>query len=440
MLTKLISAGMNCARMNFSHGTHEFHQRTIDNLRASLSAAAASASTSFDVSAATTSIALMLDTKGPEIRTGHLVTDPIILESGKQFLFECDPNVYSSFKGDSNGVSVSYARMCEVVWEGATIMVDDGLLSFKVIRVEGTKIITVIENGGELSETKGVNLPGIHVDLPALTDKDKSDIAFGIRNGVDMVAASFIRRAEDVEEIRSFIQDTMRNLLANKTDCYYTRNADTYCVPLIISKIENHQGLDNFDSILASSDGIMVARGDLGVEIPVEQVCRAQKWMLAHCNKAGKPSITATQMLESMMHNPRPTRAEATDVANAVLDGSDSVMLSGETAKGAYPIRAVDMMARVCRVAEQDVNYANLYADLRRHILPHLPLTTHEAIASAAVKSAWETQAACIIALTETGRMGKAFARFRPIPPVLAITASPTAARQMCILRVSIHW
>ena len=290
---------------------------------------------------------------------------PPFLKVASNSSFECDPALYASFKGDSNAVSVSYARMSEVVWEGAIIMVDDGLLSFKVQRIEGTKVIASIENGGELSETKGVNLPGIQVDLPALTDKDKRDIEFGIRNGVDMIAASFIRRAEDVEEIRAFIQDAMNDLLLNKVDCYYTRNASTYCLPLIISKIENQQGLDNFDTILAASDGIMVARGDLGVEIPVEQVCRAQKWMLAHCNRAGKPSITATQMLESMMHNPRPTRAEATDVANAVLDGSDSVMLSGETAKGAYPIRAVDMMARVCRVAEQDVNYANLYADLR---------------------------------------------------------------------------
>ena len=242
-----------------------------------------------------------------------------------------------------------------------------------------------------------------------------------------------------MEEIRAFMEQKLLEIKKThgKTAINKTLPAEAastaFALPLIIAKIENQQGLDNFDDILEASDGIMVARGDLGVEIPVEQVFRYQKWMINRCNRAGKPVITATQMLESMVTNPRPTRAEATDVANAVLDGTDSVMLSGETAKGAYPVRAVEIMARVCRVAEADVNYGGLYATIRKHA--RLPMTTQEAIASAAVKTSWEVQATCIIALTETGRMGRAFARYRPIPPVLAITASPAAARQMSVLR-----
>ena len=250
------------------------------------------------------------------------------------------------------------------------------------------------------------------MNLPALTEKDRNDILFGIEQGVDFIAASFIRKPTDVQEIRNVLSDSGIK---------------------IISKIENQEGLDNFDAILKESDGIMVARGDLGVEIPIEEVLRAQKMMIKKCNFIGKPCITATQMLESMIFNPRPTRAEATDVSNAVFDGSDCVMLSGETAKGAYPIKAVQMMVRLCRAAEADISYAELYAWLRKNV--HLPIPVNEAIASCAVKTAWDVQAACIVALTETGAMGRALAKYRPIPPVIAIASNPQVARQLQISR-----
>ena len=291
-------------------------------------------------------------------------------------------------------------------------MVDDGLIACDVIEVGSGFVKTLVLNDGLLGEVKGVNLPKIKVNLPALTEKDLQDLHFGIAQGVDFIAASFIRKASDVFEIR--------RLLGNSNI-------------RIISKIENEEGLENFDEILAASDGIMVARGDLGVEIFVEQVFRAQKMMISKCNAAGKPCITATQMLESMIVNPRPTRAEATDVANAVLDGSDCVMLSGETAKGAYPIEAVITMARICREAEADINYTEVYNTIKKNT--KIPISITEAIVSSAVKTAWDIQAPLIIALTETGSTALAMNKYRPIPPVFGVTADPQVARQMQVLR-----
>ena len=255
------------------------------------------------------------------------------------------------------------------------------------------------------------------VRLPAVTDKDRADIAFGVRQGVDFIAASFIRKVADVLEIRQLLGDSQIK---------------------IISKIENQEGLDNFDEILAVSDGIMVARGDLGVEIPVEQVARAQKMMIRKSNYAGKPVITATQMLDSMIHNPRPTRAEATDVANAVLDGSDCVMLSGETASGTYPLQSVEMMAKICREAEKDINYEEFYAVMRRQV--KLPISVAEAIGSCAVKTSWDVHATMIVVLTERGSSARSIAKYRPIAPVLAVTASAQTARQVSISRGVYAW
>ena len=286
-------------RLNFSHGTHEYHRKTIENLQTYLASCRSPKV-----------VAVLLDTKGPEIRTGKLKDGKeLTLKTGNRFTFHSD----FSYIGDENGVGQSYTTLDKSVCEGDLILVDDGLISFRVLATRDDAVDCVILNDGVLGETKGVNLPNICVDLPAITAKDEADIRFGIEMGVDFIAASFIRKATDVLEIRRIIEGTGIQ---------------------IISKIENQEGLDNFDEILEVSDAIMVARGDLGVEIPVEQVFRAQKMMIRKCNQAGKPSITATQMLESMIYNPRPTRAEATDVANAVLDGSDCVMLSGETAKG----------------------------------------------------------------------------------------------------------
>ena len=358
-------------------------------------------------------VAILLDTKGPEIRTGKLNNEgkEIELKEGQEFTFYCKVEELDRLGGDK-GVWTTYPKLPESVKSGDFIMVDDGLLSFKVLECGDNWVRCRLENSGLLGDTKGINLPGNIVNLPALTEKDRKDIVFGIEQGVDFIAASFIRKASDVREIQMILADSGIK---------------------IISKIENQEGLDNFDAILRESDGIMVARGDLGVEIPIEEVLRAQKMMIKKCNFAGKPCITATQMLESMIHNPRPTRAEATDVSNAVFDGSDCVMLSGETAKGAYPVKAVEMMVRLCRAAEADISYSELYAWLRKHV--HLPIPVNEAIASCAVKTAWDVQAACIVALTETGAMGRALAKYRPIPPVIAIASNPQVARQLQISR-----
>lgn len=303
--------------------------------------------------------------------------------------------------------------MHETIKAGDTILVDDGLIGFSVTGVNSNgRVETIVQNNALLGERKGVNLPGLQVDLPAITDKDAQDIQFGLENGVDFIAASFIRKASDVLEIRKLIAPSRIQ---------------------IISKIESQEGLDNFDEILEVSDGIMVARGDLGVEIPVEKVAHAQKFMIDRCNHAGKPVVTATQMLESMIVNPRPTRAEATDVHNAVLDGTDCVMLSGETAKGAHPVEAVRMMVSICREAESDIDYSELYPSLRKRL--QLPLKTSEAIACVAVKTSWDVHAALMICLTETGQTARMISKYRPIAPVLAITAFPQTARQVQVLR-----
>ncbi|KAM0682508.1 Pyruvate kinase [Mitosporidium daphniae] len=398
MLGKLIDAGMNVMRLNFSHGSHEYHAQTIANLRTYLSQCENPPT-----------VAIMLDTKGPEIRTSKLQNGKEIkLKKNSSFTFYTDYSIL----GDETCVSVSYSSLDSSVKAGDLILVDDGLIACEVVETGPGFVKTRILNDGLLGEVKGVNLPKIKVALPALTEKDIQDLHFGIAQGVDFVAASFIRKASDVVEIRKLLGSS--NIR-------------------IISKIENEEGLENFDEILAASDGIMVARGDLGVEIPVEQVFRAQKMMIKKCNAVGKPCITATQMLESMIVNPRPTRAEATDVANAVLDGSDCVMLSGETAKGAYPIEAVTIMARICREAEADINYAEVYGAIKKNT--KIPISVSEAIASSAVKTAWDIQAPLIIALTETGATALAVNKYRPIPPVFGVTADPQVARQMQVLR-----
>ncbi|KAH6566936.1 hypothetical protein BASA50_006349 [Batrachochytrium salamandrivorans] len=400
MLGKLIEAGMNVMRMNFSHGSHEYHAQTIVNLRSYM-----------ERTKVPRIVAILLDTKGPEIRSGKLVghTDKKLI-AGTKFTFHND----ASRLGDETQVSTTYTSLPKTVKPGDRILVDDGLIGMLVdeVDLESSEVHCTIENDGLLGETKGVNLPGNAVDLPAITEKDAGDIRFGIEQGVDFIAASFIRKASDVLEIRKLIQGTGIR---------------------IISKIENQEGLENFDEILNVSDGIMVARGDLGVEIPVEQVARFQKMMIRKCNAAGKPVVTATQMLESMIVNPRPTRAEATDVANAVLDGSDCVMLSGETAKGMFPVPAVEMMSKICREAEVDINYSELYPSLRRQI--RLPIGVSEAVAASAVKTSWDVHAALIIVLTQTGNTAIRVSKYRPIAPVLAVTASHQSARQCQILR-----
>ncbi|CCO27358.1 pyruvate kinase [Rhizoctonia solani AG-1 IB] len=311
MLGQLRKAGMNVVRMNFSHGSYEYHQSVIDNVRKLVEQDPDDARP----------LAIALDTKGPEIRTGVMRPgcDDIKIAAGHEFIITVDPQYAEAC--DEKRLYMDYANLPAVTAPGKLIYVDDGILSLLVLSIDGKDVHVRAVNNGTLSSRKGVNLPKTPVDLPALSEKDKKDLQFGVKNGVDMVFASFIRRAQDVIDIREVL------------------GPDGAAIKIIV-KIENEQGVENFDEILRETDGVMVARGDLGIEIPASQVFIAQKMMIAKCNMAGKPVICATQMLESMTYNPRPTRAEVSDVANAVLDGADCVMLSGETAKGSYPIQS----------------------------------------------------------------------------------------------------
>lgn len=399
-LKKMLEEGMGVARMNFSHGDYEWHESVVKNVRQ------ASEESGY-------TCAIMLDTKGPEIRTGKLEGHTkVLLTAGQTFTFYTD----EALVGNQEKVGVTYKNLIKTVKIGSQILVSDGLISFTVTEIneaEG-KVVTRVDNSGILGETKGVNLPGLEIDLPAVTEKDIRDIEFGVKHNVDMIAASFIRTADNVRTIRN-LPGVQENQI------------------MIISKIESQEGLDNFNSILQESDGIMVARGDLGVEIPIEKVATAQKMMISKCNAVGKPVITATQMLESMTENPRPTRAEATDVANAVFDGSDCVMLSAETASGKYPVVTVKMMDTICRQAEKDIDYRTLYKNLRVNVMP--PTTIPHSIASSAVKTQWDIEAGLIVCLTDTGNTARLVSRYRPSCPILVITSSPRVARQILISR-----
>jgi len=397
---------MSIARLNFSHGTHEYHQNSIDCLR--------------EASRITSRIcAIMLDTKGPEIRTGKLKNKTVSLEPGQKFIFTTD----QSCIGDDTIVSTSYKDLPTTVRNGDIILVDDGNIQFRVEEIHEGEVHTVVLNKAILKETKGVNLPGREVNLPAVSEKDIDDIKFGVRNDIDFIAASFINRASDVELIRNIAGVRESNIK-------------------IISKIETQHGIDNFKDILNVSDGVMVARGDLGVEIPIERVTNVQKMIIKECNIAGKPVITATQMLESMINNPRPTRAEVTDVANAVYDGTDCVMLSGETAAGKYPVEAVNVMRKICRETEKTLSYRSIYTSLRKmvHQMKEwvAPTTITESVASSAVKTAWDLNASLIIALTESGATPRFIAKYRPHIAILCVTPHPKTARQALISRAVI--
>ncbi|KAG0203579.1 Pyruvate kinase, partial [Mortierella sp. GBA43] len=399
MITKLREAGMNIVRMNFSHGSYEYHQSVIDNTRKSYSGkqirkvSTTTVDRAYFIFLGASEISEMsplgkdgrgehpgrpvgiaLDTKGPEIRTGLMKDDvEIPITAGHAMIFSTDSKYAES--GSAEVMYIDYKNLTKVIAPGKVIYVDDGVLSFKVVSVEADHVKVEAINNGKLCSRKGVNLPKTEVDLPALSEKDKKDLLFGVKNNVDIVFASFIRRAEDVLEIRKVLGEEGKHIK-------------------IISKIENHQGVKNFDEILAVTDGVMVARGDLGIEIPCAQVFIAQKMMISKCNLAGKPVICATQMLESMTYNPRPTRAEVSDVANAVLDGADCVMLSGETAKGSYPIEAVRTMDETCVLAESAICYPPLFNELR--MLQKRPTETTETVASSAVSAAHEQDAGAI--------------------------------------------
>jgi pyruvate kinase len=401
----MIDSGMNVARLNFSHGDHEGHGATVDRIREAIKQRPGK------------TVAILLDTKGPEIRTGFFREDVgknIELKQGQDLKLTTD----YSFKGDSTCIAVSYEALCKSVSVGNTILCADGSLSLKVKEVGADSVMTEVMNDCKLGERKNCNLPGVKVDLPVLQEKDTNDLVnFGIPRGVDFVAASFVQSADDVKLIRDTLGVRGRNIQ-------------------IISKIENEEGLKNFDDICMASDGIMVARGDLGMEIPPEKVFLAQKIMISKCNLMGKPVVTATQMLESMTKLPRPTRAEASDVANAVLDGTDCVMLSGETAGGDFPLSAVTIMRRICEEAEQVIEYPSLYLNTRLGVLAEFgQMTSVEAMCSSAVKTTMDADCKLIIVLTESGVAARVVAKYRPGVPIIAVSASEQVTRQFNVVR-----
>jgi pyruvate kinase len=379
---KLIQAGMNVARLNFSHGDFEEHGNRIRNIRKACRELGKT-------------VAILLDTKGPEIRLGNLAEEPIELVAGEAVTLTTE-----NIPGDRHRIPVTYKDLPRDVKPGDTILLDDGLIGLKVIEVRGTEIECEIQNSGPIKSKKGVNVPGVAISLPGITEKDANDIRFGIEQGIDFIAASFVRRASDVLEIRELLE---------RHDASHIQ---------IIAKIENRQGVDNLDEILEVADGLMVARGDLGVEIPVEEVPLVQKMMIEKCNRAGKPVITATQMLDSMQRNPRPTRAEATDVANAIFDGTDAIMLSGETAAGKYPVESVLTMARIAERAEAALEYREIF--LRQASAQQTTVT--EAISQAVANSALDLDANAIITSTESGYTARMVSKYRPKAPIIAVT------------------
>ncbi len=391
VIKSLISAGMNAARINFSHGTHESHEEIINKLKQAREELNAP-------------IAMILDTKGPEIRIKTFDTDNIYLAQGSTFTITTEDIV-----GDVNRVSITYKDLPKDVREGGRILIDDGLIELKVNKITTTDIECIVVNSGFLSSNKGVNIPDFYVNLPSLTQKDIDDIMFGIKMGFDYIAASFVRSANDVLDIRKVLE-------ANNGDKIR-----------IIAKIESREGVDNLDSILEIADGIMVARGDLGVEIPPEEVPLVQKLIIRKSNVKGRPVITATQMLDSMVNNPRPTRAEANDVANAIFDGTDAIMLSGETAKGKYPVESVTMMARIAATTETSIDYNKDLIKHRRSFMPNLT----NAMGFAACTMSADLDATCIITVTDSGFTPRMVSKFRPSCPILAVTADECCYRQL---------
>lgn len=390
VIEALLENGMDCARFNFSHGSHEEHAARIQRVRE------AAAKTGKVVS-------LILDTKGPEMRLGEFVGGKVELKKDQTFVL-----THRDEPGDETHVSVNHKRLYTEVKPGDTLLLSDGLVALRVDAIRGKDIVTTIMNDGAMSDRKRVAAPGVTLGLPPISEQDEKDIIFGCQQGMDFVAASFVQQADDVLAIQELIDKHGGHME-------------------IIPKIENLAGVKNFDSILAVSDGIMVARGDLGVEVPAEDVPLIQKEIIKKCNRAGKPVIVATQMLESMTQNPRPTRAEVSDVGNAILDGTDAIMLSGETASGNYPVEAVATMNRIALRIEQSLEYKNLFVEQG---LEHSHSHTR-AVAHATVQMAYELQAAAIITPTRSGYTTEVVSKYRPKAAIVAYTPDERVMRKL---------
>ena len=392
LIADLMKAGMNVARFNFSHGDHESHKRNHDEvcrIRDELGLP----------------VATLLDTKGPEVRVKSFKAGKVQLQPGQLFILTAD-----ECEGDEHRVSVTYKNLPQDVKEGTAILIDDGLIGMVVEKVEGNDIVCRVNNAGIVSNNKGVNIPNVHLSMPFISEKDRSDIIFAAKEGFDFIAASFTRNADDILQMRQILKE---NGGAGVN---------------IIAKIENMEGVENIDEILRVVDGVMVARGDLGVEVPLEAVPAIQKELIQRCLAMGKPVITATQMLDSMMKNPRPTRAEATDVANAIYDGTSAIMLSGETAVGAYPVEAVKTMVKIALAAEADIK--NIRGFTRQN-----PVATDvtNAISHATVTSAQDLNASAIITVTLSGSTPRTISRYRPRSVIVGCTSVPRVWRQMSL-------
>src|SRR6056297_22733 len=395
VFTELVKSGLNVARLNFSHGNHEEHKKRIEMIK--------EVRMEMDIP-----IAIMLDTKGPEIRTGLFENGYAELETGGFFEITVKDII-----GNDNISSVSYGGLPEDVSVGSKILIDDGLIELEVEKIKDSEsVICRILNGGMVKDRKSINIPDVQINLPALTEKDIADIMFGIENDIDFIAASFIRKADDVKAILKVLEDNGAGDIN------------------IISKIENRQGVDNIDEIIEASKGVMVARGDLGVEIPTEEVPMVQKMIIRKCNLQSKPVITATQMLDSMIRNPRPTRAEATDIANAILDGTDAIMLSGETAAGKYPLESVRTMANIARITEESINYRKVLLERSRLIAESITY----AVSHATCSTALDLDATAIITTTASGYTPRMVSKFRPKAPIIAATSSEKVRRRMALL------
>lgn len=391
-IRQLIKAGMNIARINLSHGTHDEHRKRINALKEVCGELKVN-------------VALLLDTKGPEIRLGTFYGGKITLKKGQEFILTSKPLI-----GDEKIAFINFDNIAKTVEPGEKILLSDGLIELCVKKIEGENVICTVLNSGEIGDRQGVNIPNKSLPLPALTQRDIEDLQFAVKVGADFVAASFVRNADDVREIRRVLDKN--------------GGSDIH----IIAKIENQEGINNIDEIIDVADGIMIARGDLGVEIPVQEVPLVQKQIISKCNIAGKPVITATQMLDSMIRNPRPTRAEATDVANAIFDGTDAIMLSGETAAGKYPVEAATMMAKIAEKAD----IAALEAGKQRQITVK---SITDAISHATCSIASELGAKAIITSTKSGYTARAVAKFRPAAPIIAVTYNEKVIKTLQLIR-----